>query len=383
MRWLRKTRLVFFIVGLALCTGMLIGARTLTGGSAADKGDKSKSDNAPRSASSGPVVMGTVDTDPQKVEYGLPPILQSGTVSQVFVKDGDEITLEMIRANKHALYAFDDTIPKANLASAKAAVARAEAAVAVAEELVKQHDQNIKIAENAVEAADRKCSLTKQYHELVNANLEISYKAQGHAPDTWKELKKSSADLYKANVDYDTAVHEKKLAEQRRDQLIAADPQVKVKEAEAAVDYAKAEQAKAQAAVDLCVVKAQMPGTIEQVTIGPGATLGVATRTPALWLIPAGPRVVRGEVEADFAHRVGPDRIGHQVTIYDHTDTKLTYKGTVRRISNTFLLKRANAESFYSGDTRVIEVVVEVADPAPADRPPLRVGQRVRVNLGQ
>ena len=109
----------------------------------------------------------------------------------------------------------------------------------------------------------------------------------------------------------------------------------------------------------------------------------MATRTPALWLVPAGPRVVRAEVEAEFAHRIGPDRIGREVTITDHTDTNLAYKGVVRRISNTFLLKRANAENFLNGDTRVIEVVVEVKGSVSKDNPPLRVGQRVRVNLGQ
>lgn len=379
MRWLRKTRLAFFIVGLALCIGTLVGARTLTGGSA----DKSKGDNAPRSTSSGPVVMGTVDTDPSPVQYGLPSVLQSGTVTQVFVKDNEEITAEMIRANKHALYAFDDTIPKAKLKTAKTAVAYANTKVKAAQEGVKQHDENIKIAKSVIENADRKCKLEEQRYKIAEERVEEGLKAQGRPKQEWEKLKETNPDLFKARIDYDSALREKKLAEQQRDKLITADPQVLVNEAQAAVEQAKAEQDMAQAAVDLCVVKAQMPGTIAQVTIGPGATLGISTRTPALWLIPAGPRVVRAEVEADFAHRIGPNIVGRQVTIYDHTDTKLTYKGTARRPSDTFLLKRASAENFLSGDTRVIEIVVDVVDPAPADKPPLRVGQRVRVNLGQ
>jgi hypothetical protein len=31
----------------------------------------------------------------------------------------------------------------------------------------------------------------------------------------------------------------------------------------------------------------------------------------------------------------------------------------------------------------VLEVVITVTDPAPAGKPPLRVGQKVRVNFGQ
>ena len=75
--------------------------------------------------------------------------------------------------------------------------------------------------------------------------------------------------------------------------------------------------------------------------------------------------------------------MGKQVTVMDHSDAKLTYTGTVRDIGSTFLLKRASAENFLGGDTRVIEAVIDITDPAPAGKPPLRVGQRVRVNLGQ
>src|SRR6266545_2933939 len=380
MTWLRKTRPILLALGLALGIGVLLGAREIThaGSNTAAK----SADPGPRS-NGGPVVLGLVDTDPPPVAYGLPPVLQSGTVTKVHVKDGDEITAEMIRTGKDALYEFDNTIQKSDVKRAEAAVAYANTKVKEAEELAKQHATNIKIAENAVEAAERKRGLMKQYYELVEATLERGYKLEGKAPETWPELKKSSGDLYKANVEYDTAAHDKILAEQRRDQLKAVDPQVKVKEAQAAVEQAKAELAKAQSAVDLCVVRAKMPGTVEQVSIGSGTTLGVGTRTPALWLIPAGPRVVRAEIEAEFAHRVGADIQGKTVTVSDHSDAKLTYSGVVRRVGSTFLLKRSNAENFLGGDTRVIEAVIEVSAPAPAGRPPLRVGQRVRVNLGQ
>ncbi len=372
MTWLRKTRPVLVGVGLAVAIGSLIGARQLTGGS----GKPADVAPAPRVAG-GPVVLGLVDTDPPPVAYGLPPVLQSGTVTEVHVKDGDDVK------TGQKLYEFDATIQKADVRQADAAVATANTKVKEAEEYVKQHTASLKRAENTVTAADRKVKLAKQYYDFVDANLERAYKSDGKPQETWKELKKSSADLLKANVDYDAAVHDHELAVQARDQLKAADPQVKVKEAEAGVEQAKAQLAKAESAVELCVVKAKMPGTIEQVSIGAGSTIGVSTRAPALWLIPAGPRVVRAEVEAEFAHRIGADIQGKTVTISDHTDAKLTYSGTVRRVGTTFLLKRGNAENFLGGDTRVIEAVIEITDPAPAGKPPLRVGQRVRVNLGQ
>jgi multidrug resistance efflux pump len=373
MTWLRKMRPVLFAIGLALGIATLIGARSLTGGGGADA--SAKPGDAPRSV--GLVVLGLVDTDPQPVSYGLPPVLPSGTVTKVHVKEGD-----VVKADQ-PLYEFDATIQEQDVKRAEAAVAYANTKVKEAEELAKQHGENVKVAGQAVETAKRKEALTKQYYNLVEKQLETFYRAEKIAEADWKARKESDPNLYKANVDYDTAVNERSVMVAKRDQLKAMDPQVKVKEAEAAVKQSEAELAKAQSAVKLCVVKAKMAGTIEQVTIGPGTTMGVSTRAPALWLIPNVQRVVRAEVEAEFAHRVGPDLVGKTVTITDHTDPKLTYSGVVDRVPDVFLLKRATAENFLGGDTRVIEVPIKVTDWAPAGKPPLRIGQRVRVNLGQ
>jgi membrane fusion protein, multidrug efflux system len=375
MKWLRKMRPVIFALGLTLGIATLIGARSLTGGTGSD-GSGRPGDAAPRSAT-GPVVLGTVDTDPPPVDYRLPPVLPSGTVVKVHVKDGDEV-----KAGQE-LYEFDSTMQQKDVKRAEATVEYAKTKVKEAEELVKQHTNSIKSAEIGVDAAKRKVEVTLRTHTYIDRKLEETYKANREPPDTWAELKKSSLDLIKASADYYAALGEQDVAKARLDQLNKADPTVKTKEAEAAVEQAKAELAKAQSAVEMCVVKAKSAGTVEQVTISAGTTMGVATRAPALWLIPNGPRVVRAEIEAEFAHRVGPDIVGKTVTITDHTDPKLTYSGTVRRVPNVYLLKRASAENFLGGDTRVLEAVIEVSDPAPANKPPLRIGQRVRVNLGQ
>jgi multidrug resistance efflux pump len=373
MTWLRKTRPVLIVVGLALVIGSLIGARELTQGSNTAAGKSA--DGAPRSAE-GLRVLGTVDTDPPPVFYGLPPVLQSGVVLKVHVKDGDEVKADQ------PLYEFDATIPRSDVKRAETAIATAETKVKEAEELKKEHDASVKYAESAVVVAGRKVDAALKVYTFVDKTLEEGYKAEGFPPAEWKERKKSSQALLKADGDYYTALSDQDLAKMNVDRLKAVNPLVKVDEAKAAVEQARAELAKAQAAVDLCVVRAKTAGTIEQVSIGPGTTMGVSTRTPALWLIPAGPRVVRAEVEAEFAHRVGPEIQGKTVTIIDHTDPKLTYSGVVRRVGSTFLLKRGNTENLIGGDTRVLEAVIEVNDPTPVGKPPLRIGQRVRVNLG-
>ncbi len=375
MTWLRKTRPVLVAVGLALGIGSLIGARQLTsaGGSASAKPDIAP---APRVVG-GPVVLGLVDTDPPPVAYGLPPVLQSGTVTKVHVKDGDEV-----QTGKE-LYEFDATTQKADVKLAGTAVDYAKTKVKEAETGRTQHAESLKVAELMVKGAEQKVDVTAEGYRLANSSLERYYRTEKIPEADWAERKKSESALYQANAAWIAATSELSIAKAKNNQLKTADPEIKVDEAKAAVEQANAQLAKAQAVVDLCVVRAKLPGTIEQVSIGAGSTIGVGTRAPALWLIPAGTRVVRAEVEADFAHRVGPDIQGKTVTISDHTDAKLTYTGVVRRIPPVFMLKRGNAENFPGSDTRVLEAVIDVSDPAPAGKPPLRVGQRVRVNLGQ
>lgn len=184
MTWLRKMRPVLVALGLALGIATLIGART--GDAPSDAG--AKVSEAPK-ANGGPVVLGLVDTDPGPVWYGLPPVLASGTVSVVHVKEGDEV-----KAGQ-TLYEFDATIQKQDVKRAEAAVAYAQTKVAEANEYVKQHRATVKVAENDVAAAERNVALRKQVYEFVDTTLERNYKAEGKAPETWKELKKSSENL--------------------------------------------------------------------------------------------------------------------------------------------------------------------------------------------
>ncbi len=374
MTWLRKMRPVLIAVGLAVGIGALIGARSRTGES--NSASAKPGDNGTRAAP-GLYVLGTVDTDPTPTPYGLPPVLPSGTVTKVHVKEGDEVKVDQ------KLYEFDATIQVKDVKRAEAAVKVAGAKLKEADEFDKQHTASLKFAAQAVEKAKREVKLAYDLYLYVDRTLEDTYRKNNNPRDTWEELKKSSLDLVKANVDHAKSQNALEVAQLKHEELKTADAKVKRLEAEAAVELANAELEKAQSAVDLCVVKAKSAGIVEHITIGPGTTMGVSTRAPALWLIPKGARVVRAEVEAEFAHRVGPELEGKTVTIYDHTDPKLTYSGTVRRVPPVFMLKRASAENFLGGDTRVIETLIDVTDPAPHGKPPLRVGQRVRVNLGQ
>jgi multidrug resistance efflux pump len=377
MAWWRKARPALYVTGFALAVGCLLGARALTVGTSEDKGQKTINRTSPGKLT-GIVVLGTVDSDPPPIQYGLPSILQSGTVIRVSVTDG-----QLVKAGDE-LYAFDDSIQRGDLEQAKVAVEMARNKVKEAEEARTQHKNKIEILTLTKDAAIQKENTAAKLYHLIEENLKTNFINEKVPEVKWAERLSKNPDLFKANADYADALNVRKRLESELAILQATNVQLLVDQAEIGVKQAKAAEAKAQNAVDLCVVRAKTAGVIEQITISPGSTLGISTRTPAMWLIPSEKRVVRAEIEADFAHRIGNNLEGKEVTICDHTDPKLTYKGTVIRVGSTFLPKRSATEGLLGNDTRVLEATIEVTALPPGDpRPPLRVGQRVRVNFGQ
>ena len=376
MKWLRRTRPVLFLCGGFLLIGSLLGATLLATG--AKPGDAPKT-AAPTNGKngSGPVFIGFVDSDPVPVWYGLPTVMQSGQIAKLFVKEGEHVDAGA------PLYAFDSTLLEKDLAIAEKAVAVAEADVHAAEAKVNEHQNTIEAQQVAVDAARDKVMLSERTLEVVRANKLEAYKNQGKEPSTWESLLKMDERILELEAVYRPAITAHKAEQTKLNALKKTDPTVLVKKAKAGVEQAEAVTQKARTAVELCTVKAKSAGIVEQITIDRGTVLGISTRTPALWLIPDGPRVVRAEVEAEFAHRVTTKMINREVVIYDNTDPKITYKGKFLRVSGSFLSKRSAGENLLGNDTKVLEAVVEVLDPSPEGLPPLRIGQKVKVNFGQ
>jgi hypothetical protein len=141
---------------------------------------------------------------------------------------------------------------------------------------------------------------------------------------------------------------------------------------------AKVDEAKQ--AISMCLLKAgNVGGIVEQITAAPAVTFGPASRGPVLILVPTGPRVVRAEAEAEFAFKIA-DKIGKQVTICDSNNFALTYTGTIRRISTAYLPRRSATE-FQLNPPKTLELLIDVTDPAPPNKPSLKVGQPVRVSV--
>ena len=375
----RRMRPVLVVLGVLTVVGTLLGARYLSPGSGGGGDAQPKSALPPQNKpASGPVVIGFVDTDPQPATYGLPPIMQSGLVVKVFVSEGQEVKVG------DALFAFDSRLAQAELDIAEKTLTKVRVEVEKAKSAQKQFEKKVALQKAVVKAGDEKIRLTAAAYKVGETNTrELKTGSNPNiTPAKLTELLANDPTLFKLQVDHETATIERDLEQAKLNDIESVNVQLPVAEAEAGVAQAEAVVAKAKLAVELCTVTASVAGTVEQVHVSAGTTLGVGTRGTAVSLIPAGPRIVRAEIEADFAHRVGSDKKGKEVTITDHTDGKLVYKGVVEHIGGAFLDKRHGAGGLLNTDTRVLEARVVVTDTNPTGKSPLRVGQKVRVNFG-
>jgi multidrug resistance efflux pump len=383
MTWLQRIRPALYLLGVLLVVGSLLGARLLTHGSGGGTEPTQKTALPPgngKANGNGPIVTGYADSDPTPIPYSLPPVLQSGRIAKLSVKQGDEVK------KGDTLYVFDTTVQKAQLENAQTAVESAKVAVELAQSQLDQFPKQLEIKRQMWETAKLKAERDeagyKTWDEALRDTLNTNYKDK---PDQWKQQYDINPKRFELETAKMTSALDRETARVNYEAAQAAqkDLELNVKKAKAAVRQADALVHQAQSVLDQCTMKADADGTIERVTVAEGSTLGLSNHAAAVILVPSGPRVVRAEVEAEFAHLIGPDKENKEVTITDHFDRKLTYKGVVRHIGKAFLQKRTAADGFGVNDTRVLEVLVEVPDPAPAGKPSLKVGQKVRVNFGQ
>jgi multidrug resistance efflux pump len=391
MAWLQRIRPVLFVFGGLLVIGSLLGARLLTHGAGGGTGKDAQIPTNGK-AGSGPVVLGIADSNPSPIGFGLPPVLQSGEIVKVYVEAGQEVKVREYRlfggklSIGDPLYKFNSQMLDAKLVDAQRGVDVARAKLVEAQGAADLHNTKVNLQQKAIEASEQKVKLALEAWRLAEYNLKESYRLANYPEDSWPKRLSNEPKLFElysahiqAGIERDLKQAELeglKSAREKQVLPLVASGEAEVKRYEALVDEART-------AVNMCTVRTKLSGTVERVNFGPGDVIGISTRTPAVILVPAGPRIVRAEIEADFAHRVGRDKIGKEVTVYDNTDSKITYKGRVDRIGDTFLPKRSSGDGMIPNETRVLEAIIVVENSSPAGQPPLRVGQKVRVNFGQ
>lgn len=317
-----------------------------------------ESSSAANSAAGAPVVVchGTVD-----VEGQLRPIAptQLGEISDVPVTEGQTVK------EGDVLLRINDEPAKLAVGQAEAAVKASEAQVAQAKQGIEQLRLLLEKQQSGIDAAQAKLSVAESQLKRLEALK--------------KEALTNENDLAAARntvVGFKAALAAE-LTQYRSIQ--AMQPEDKLREAEAGLELARQRLSAERYKLDQCTKRAPCDGTILRINVAKGTLITPQMREVPMLLCPAGPRIVRAEMLPEFANRVAP---GMDATINDESNAGFVWRGKVKRVADAFLPPRKTVGndgiSLNGNDSKLLECTVELAQ---SPNPP-RIGQRVRVSLG-
>jgi multidrug resistance efflux pump len=339
------------MVGLGALLVSAIGSVVLLSGPRADAahGQSDRDIPLPRV-----VCFGHVD-----VEDGVASLypLVSGRVLSVPGRENTEVKqgAELVR--------LDDELARLRTKEAEADLDAAKEQLAQAQKLREQQRLKVSQQEAAITAVTQRLAGSREIRDRkreLEKGMHVSPRDVRAAEALVKELE---------------AVQEAE--KQKLEELNLNDPGISIRRAQAEVDAKESRLEQARRGVKECVVSAPADGFALRIMVRPGEVLGPQPRQPAVLFCPKGPRVVRAEVEQEYAGRV---TVGQTAYVQDDTTSSTTWRGKVIRISDWYTHRRSILqEPFQINDVRTLECIVALD----ADQPALRIGQRVRVVVGQ
>jgi HlyD family secretion protein len=275
----------------------------------------------------------------------------------LFVKKGTVL----LRVNDRNA-TFQLQLAEKALLAAQEQLQKAEAAPA-------QHAALVEEAEAGLGAAQQDRG---NANSVLKKKQELFDKKQGLISE--EEIKIAQGDLKKAEEGV-------KRMEAKLKGLKLGEKQINITIAQAKTEIAAKTVLRDQAkyALEECALKAPADGTILRILVSVGDTLGANPREPAIIFCPAEKRIVRAEIDQEFAGKV---KVGQSALIEDESREGKTWKGRVISLSDWYAHKRSILpEPRQFNDVRTLECVVEVVESK--DSPKLRIGQRVRVIFGK
>jgi multidrug resistance efflux pump len=301
----------------------------------------------------GVVALGYVD-----LEHGVSSLfpIQSGRVAEVMAHENDRVEAGA------ALLRLDDTDARLQVAEAKVALETAEANLATARKLPEQHAAKLDQQRGAAEAAEQRLAAARtllgRKQQLAKLN-QISPEDATAAQDQVNELQAAA-----------------RAEAARLRELQLHDPAVDVRRAELNVTAMQTKLDQAQHALDECTLKAPRAGCLLRIVVGPGEVLSSQTKQAAILFAPDGTRLVRAEVDQEFAGRVHQ---GQPAVVEDDAASGQRWTGRVLRIADWYHSRRTILkEPAPPLDVRTVECLIELD----AGQAQPRLGQRVRVTIG-
>lgn len=288
---------------------------------------------------------------------------QSGRVAEVPVRENDTVPAGAV------LLRLDDRAARSRTVEARAVLEASLALLAKAEKVPEQHRARIGEQELALRVARDRTAVAQ--HTLAARRERQRTEAIGrHRPDpvTAKEVASAAGRITELqNVE--------RLEEKKLSALQLRDPMVDVAHAKADVETMRARLLQAEQVLEEHVLRAPEAGRVLRVYATPGELLSAQPKRMAVHFCPDRPRVIRAEVEQQFAGRV---RVGLPVLVEDDGPAGGTWHGHVMRVADWYTQRRlVNEEQLQLKDVRTLECLIALD----TGQPPLRIGQRVRVTI--
>ena len=290
------------------------------------------------------------------VEAGVASLypLQPGQVERVPVKEGQAV---------HA----GDVLVRVDRRTAECLVRQARADLAAAR--AQQDQARQLLAQQPLREAEQQAVLDALAARLRGADWLLARREE------LRGVQVSDKEVEAARAQCDEARATLRAEERKLDELRLNDPRPALARAEADLDAKQARLDQALLALDQCDLKAPADGTVLRVLVSAGDVLGAQPKQPAVLFCPEAPRIVRAEVDQEFAPGVA---VGQSAVIQDDSRAGLTWHGQVYRVSDWYTHRRSILqEPLQLNDVRTLECLIAVD----SGQPPLRIGQRVLVTL--
>jgi multidrug resistance efflux pump len=299
------------------------------------------------------VALGYVD-----LERGVASLapLQSGRVAELIVQENDRVE------SGAALLRLEDTQARLHVSEAKVALETALAQLTSARKMPEQHAARVEQQRAAVEAAEQRVAAARA---LLNRKRQL-LKLNQISPEDLTAAEDQAQELHAAAQAESAKLHELQLH----------DPSLDVRQAELNVSAMQAKLDQAQHALDECTLKAPQAGSVLRILVGIGDIITPQTKQPAILFAPNGPRLVRAELDQEFASHVHE---GQAVVVDDDAPSGQHWTGHVLRVADWYHSRRTILkEPAPPLDVRTVECLIEL-DPGQVQP---RLGQRVRATIG-
>ncbi len=351
----RRPRRFLWLLGVLLVVGTAAGASWVLNHAPASATPVKERDRGAPPGADFVIGLGHVD-----VKHGITPLhpVQPGRVVEVLVEEGDPVWEGLL------LLSVDNRVQRTQLIEARAGLKFAEEMVEKVKLLQAQHADSVAAQQAAVDAA-RFGAKAKAAFVAVQKRLF--------------DAKQMNADQFRAFEAEGAAVNSLVRVEERKlDKLKNVDFTPDLRRARADIEAKRAVVDRAKVALSECDLYAPGDGEILRRSVTVGEVLGREPRQPALQFCPNAPRLIRAEVQQEWASKV---KVGQPCLIEDDTRAGLKWTGRVESKSGWYTPRRSKLmEPFQYNDVRTLECLVSV-DPGQDAR--LRIGQRVRVVIRQ